>query len=357
MYTRILKRVLFLNDPESVHDNMVKIGISLGKYKPLRIVTALAFDYKHSMLEQNILGIHFVNPVGLSAGFDKNAELTDILPSIGFGFEEVGSITGEPCDGNPKPRLWRLKKSKSLLVNYGLKNEGASVLSEKLSLKTFKVPVGISIAKTNSHETCDPAIGVEDYVKVYKAFKNIGDYYIINISCPNTFGGQPFTDCSLLEMLLSEIDLLPKTKPVFIKLSPDLLMAQIDDILNVVSKHSIDGFVVSNLTKNRQNSKLIDSNIPVVGGFSGKVVEDLSNDLIKYIYSKYKEKYVIIGVGGVFSADDAFKKIKSGASLIQIITGMVFEGPQVIGNINHGLVKLLKKNGYHNISEAVGADL
>jgi dihydroorotate dehydrogenase len=354
VYTKVLKPVFFLNDPEDVHDNMVKMGNNLGRHSIGRAITKAAFNYKNPMLEQKVLGISFKNPIGLAAGFDKNAQLTQILPSVGFGFEEVGSITGEPCKGNPKPRLWRLKESKGLVVYYGLKNDGCEVLSQRLCRRKFEFPLGISIAKTNSPDTCETDAGVADYVKAYTAFRNIGNYYTINVSCPNAFGGQPFTDALKLEKLLTAIDSLPKTKPIFIKISPDLSQIEIDAVLNVVKNHSIDGFVISNLTKNRENQNLKDKNIPEVGGFSGKVVEDLANKMIKYVYSETKGKYVIIGCGGVFNAEDAFEKIKSGASLIQLVTGMIFEGPQVIGEINRGLVKILQKNGYKNISEAVG---
>lgn len=355
LYKYCLKPVFFLRDPEDVHDGMTKAGSLLGRTWLGRSFTSVLFNYHNPLLEQNILGITFKNPVGLAAGFDKNAQLTDILPSVGFGFEEVGSITGEPCEGNPKPRLWRLKNSKGLVVYYGLKNDGAEVLSEKLKNKKFKFPVGISIAKTNCKATCDLNVGVADYVKVYKAFKDIGDYYTLNISCPNTYGGEPFIDGVSLNLLLHSIEELPKTKPVFIKLSPDLTQEQIDTILTVAGHHKVDGFIVSNLTKKRDNPNIKPGDtIPEKGGMSGKVVEDLSNKLIKYIYTKTHGTYIIIGCGGIMSAEDAYKKILLGASLLQMITGMIFEGPQVISEINRGLVALLKRDGYSSITEAVG---
>lgn len=313
------------------------------------------FYYRNPMLEQKVLGIKFSNPIGLSAGFDKNAELTDITPDVGFGFEEVGSITGEPCTGNPKPRLWRLKDSKSLLVYFGLKNDGAEILSNRLRSKDFRIPIGISIAKTNCADTVDASKGVADYKKAYQTFSDIGDYFTINISCPNAFGGQPFTDAKLLDQLLQELARLPKTKPIFLKLSPDLSNLEIDAIIEVAEKYEIDGFILTNLTKSRENTHIIDKPLPSeVGGMSGKVVEDLSNRLIQYIYQKTHGKFVIIGVGGVFTAEDAYTKIKLGATLIQMITGMIFEGPQVISEINRGLVELLRKDGFTNISQAIG---
>lgn len=354
LYRYSLKPILFLFDPELVHELFIFIGKSLGKAEISKKTTSALFNYQNPMLSQTILGITFKNPLGLAAGFDKDANLMEILPEVGFGFEEIGSITAKSYQGNPKPRLTRLKKSQSLLVNYGLKSLGAQTIAEKLKVRKFKFPVGTSIAKTNSIETVDEDRGVADYLEGFKYFTDLGDYYTINVSCPNTFGGQPFHNPNALDKLLSEIDNVKTRKPIFLKFSPDLGESQIDQILNVCKKHKVDGFVLTNLTKNRKNKKIHDAAIPEKGGMSGKVVEDLSNQLIDYVYKKTKGKYLIIGCGGVFSAEDAYKKIKLGASLIQLITGMVYQGPQTISHINLGLVELLKKDGYKNISEAVG---
>ena len=355
-YRNILKRIFFLIDPEVVHDRTIRMGKILGSNFITRDLVSLKLGYSNIKLRQNILGIEFSNPIGLAAGFDKNAELFKVLPSVGFGFEEVGSITGERCEGNPKPRLWRLKKSKGLVVHYGLKNEGCKVLSEKLRGKKFKFPVGISIAKTNCKETVDTTKGINDYFKAYKAFRDIGDYYTINISCPNAYGGEPFTDDKKLDKLFKKLDSIPRSKPVFLKISPDLSKNEVDGIIKVAKKYKIDGFVCTNLTKKRGNKKIIDDDIPEKGGISGNVMKDLSNDMIKYIYSKTKGEFIIIGCGGVSNAVDAYVKIRLGASLVQLITGMIFEGPQLISDINLGLVKLLERDGFDNISEAIGVD-
>ncbi len=356
LYQWVLKPIFFKFDPEMIHDQMTSVGEFLGKFYITRKITGYFFRYSNPMLRQNILGINFENPVGLSAGFDKNAVLTNILSEVGFGFMEVGSITGEKCEGNPKPRLWRLKKSKSLAVYYGLKNEGCESVAKRLSRKKFKIPVNISIAKTNCSDTVDTEKGIEDYFKAYNAFSNIGDFITINISCPNVFGGQPFTDSKKLGALLERIISIPKTKPIFLKLSPDLNNEEIGEIIDLAIKFKIDGFICSNLTKNRNNKNIIDEQIPEKGGLSGKVVSDMSDDLIRHVYKKTGGKSVIIGVGGIFTAEDAYKKIKAGASLLELITGMIFEGPQVISEINLGLIKLLKKDGYKNISEAIGKE-
>lgn len=369
LYKHIFKKLFFRQDPEKVHDRIIKFGKLLGKSKLTKKIISLNFSYQNKVLEQRILGIKFKNPVGLAAGFDKNAELTDILPSVGFGFVEVGSITGEACQGNKKPRLWRLKKANSLIVHYGLKNNGAEEIHKRLLGKKFKIPVGISIAKTNSKDTVETDAGIKDYVKAFKKFTNIADYFTINISCPNAYGGQPFTEAGRLDKLLTEIDRIKTKKPIFLKISPDLSKKEVDRIIEVSKKHNIQGFICSNLTKNKKLmfKKLNEEKGPARhtkqlagvagGGISGKLVEDKANELIKYVYSKTRGKFVIIGVGGVFSAEDAYKKIKLGASLVQLITGMIFEGPQLISEINLGLVDLLKKDGFNNISQAIGKDV
>lgn len=359
LYRNILRRIFFLFDAEDVHDRMTRFGVFLGRYALLRILTKILFSYSNSALSQTIDGITFANPIGLAAGFDKNAELTDIIPCVGFGFTEVGSITGRPCVGNPKPRLWRLKKSQGIVVYYGLKNDGCVAIQKRLQDKKYTIPIGISIAKTNDRHTVSTSRAIEDYVKAYTTMGTIGDYDTINISCPNAYGGQPFSDPIKLNKLLFAIKRVQSPKPIYIKLPPDLSHKQIDDILIVVNKYTIAGFICSNLTKDRDNKKLriLDKNIPKLGGISGKVVEELSNQQIHYLYTKTNGKYTIIGCGGVFTAQDAYTKIKKGASLIQLITGMIFEGPQVIGQINKGLVELLKKDGYTHISQAVGKDV
>lgn len=340
---------------------MTKVGEVLGSNALTKSLTSLLFSYSNPLLEQNILGISFKNPIGLAAGFDKDARLTDILPAVGFGFAEVGSITGEPCEGNPKPRLWRLKKSKGLVVYYGLKNEGCQVISNRLKKKRFLIPIGTSVAKTNCQETVETKAGIADYLKAYQSFTDIGSYFTLNISCPNVYGGLPFTDPEKLDLLLNETDKIKTPKPLFLKFPPGFSDDQVDQLLKVVEKHQVDGFICTNLTKDGMNQRLNikDKIIPGEGkgGLSGKVVEDLANELIAHLYQKTKGKYIIIGCGGVSSAEDAYKKIKLGASLIQMITGMIFEGPQVISEINRGLVKLLKADGYTHISQAVGKEI
>jgi dihydroorotate dehydrogenase len=351
---QIFKKILFQFDPERVHDFVIRNLKFFSKSKCFLKTVNFIFNYENKVLEQNILGLNFKNPIGLAAGFDKNAELVNFWPSLGFGFIEVGSITAQFSLGNPKPRLWRLKKDKGLVVYYGLKNDGAKKISERL--KNFKsvIPLGISIARTNSPETVELQAGINDYLITSKYFKDIGDYFTINISCPNAFGGQTFMNPEMLKLLLKEFSKLNISKPIFLKLAPDVSKEDLDKIIKIAEEYKmINGFICTNLTKKR-NLNLLEKNIPNVGGISGQPLKNLANDVISYIYQKTMGKYIIIGVGGVASAEDAYQKIKLGASLIQLITGMIFEGPQLINQINYDLVKLLKKDGFSSISEAVG---
>jgi dihydroorotate dehydrogenase len=374
-YAKVLKPIFFRHDPEAVHDRMTAFGVALGKTAITRATVGAMFGYSDPRLVQNILGIEFKNPVGLSAGFDKNAELIDIIPSVGFGFMEVGSITGEPCEGNPQPRLWRLPKSKGLVVYYGLKNDGSKAIAARLSKRLvrrgpFAIPVGTSVAMTNCSANEDINAAILDYVKAFDVLADIGQYTTINISCPNTSGGQPFVEPENLEILLTAIDKIASQKSIFVKFSPDMTMEQVDKLLDIIHRHRVDGVICTNLTKKKGNEKILDP-LPEHGGISGKPVESLSNDLISHIYQqelkreqnqeknvpKDTKKLIVIGTGGIFTAEDAYKKIRLGASLVQMITGMVFEGPQVVSDINIGLSNLLVRDGFKNISEAVGADV
>lgn len=356
LYRLLLKPLFFARDPEAVHDRMIRAGVRLGRHGITRALTRLFFGYRNPLLRQTILGISFENPIGLSAGFDKNGELADILPSVGFGFAELGSITGEKCEGNSGQRLWRLPRSKSLVVYYGLKNDGCEAIAKRLSGKKFAIPMGMSVAMTNCAENADVRSGIADFAKAFKVMEPIGAYITVNVSCPNTQNGQPFLDAKNMGALFDELDAIPTGKPIFIKLSPDLPREQVDAILEVAKAHRIHGIICTNLTKKRDNPRIAETDVPSVGGISGKAVQDLSDDLLSYVYRKEGQRFVLIGSGGIFSAEDAYRKIRLGASLVQLITGMVFEGPQLISEINRALAVLLRKDGFISITEAIGAD-
>ncbi len=352
-YTKVLKPIAFQIDPEKTHNLALRLGTILGKFWIGRTIISGIYNYSNKKLESKVLGIHFKNPLGLAAGFDKNAKITSILSSVGFGFMEVGSITAEKCQGNPKPRLWRLPKDNSIAVWSGLANNGAEEISNRLKNSKFKIPLAISIAKTNDPKI-KGAASVEDYYTSYLLTKDIAKFTVLNISCPNTGDGCSFENPLLLNNLLKKIN--NKNKIIFLKISSSLERRQVDQIIKIVNKYKVSGFIIGNLSKSKSNLKSSKEELDKVkGGLSGEPVREPSNKLIKYVYKKTKGKYIIIGVGGIFTAEDAYEKIKNGASLVQLITGMIYKGPGVIKEINKGLVRLLEADGYSNISEAIGS--
>ena len=356
LYRRVAKPVFFSRDPEEVHDAMTLFGTVLGASRGVRSILRFLYAYASPSLRQTVLGIEFPNPVGLSAGFDKDALLVDVLPAVGFGFEEIGSVTGERCEGNPKPRLWRLPKSKGLVVWYGLKNDGSAAVSARLRGRTFGIPIGTSVARTNDATTVETEAGIRDYEKAFRAFADIGAYTTVNVSCPNTCGGEPFATPERLDALLSRLDAIETRKPIFLKMPADISTGELDALVAVCDTHRVQGLILSNLTKRRDRATIDQAEVAVAGkgGISGKPVSDPSNELISHLWKTAGRRYVIVGTGGIFSAEDAYEKILRGASLVQLITGMIFEGPQLIGEINRGLVRLLRRDGFKNIAEAVG---
>jgi dihydroorotate dehydrogenase (fumarate) len=362
IYRIAVKPVLFRQKPDDVHNRMIKGASYLQRSRLADGLLSANWSYRNPMLTQTLHGITFENPVGLSAGFDKNFQLLPMLKAIGFGFMEGGSLTFRACDGNPRPWFYRLPKTKSLVVHAGLANEGVEAITVRLQAypaNTFEhFPLNISVAKTNSPEACDEKNAIQDYIGSLKKIKKsgVGNMITLNISCPNTFGGEPFTTPARLEHLLAEVDKLRLDQPIFVKMPVNLEWREFSQLLRVIVKHAVTGVTISNLTKDRRRAHLKDI-LPddVQGGLSGKPTFELSNELIAKTYRHYGDRLTIIGVGGIFSAEDAYTKIKLGASLVELITGMIFEGPQLIGQINRGLVKLLHQDGFTSISEAIGS--
>lgn len=356
-YQHIFKPLFFRCDPEWVHNQVCAIGERLGRSRMARTLTYKMCAFSDPRLEQEILGIRFPNPVGLTEGFDKNARLTRIIPSIGFGYEIVGSVTADACEGNARPRLWRLPKTKGLVVYYGLKNDGVGEIRYRISRETCVAPLGVSIAKTNSRKTVETYAGVDDYVRGFLAMKDVGDFHVLNISCPNAHGGEPFSDPKLLDILLSRIDKVKSNKPLFLKIAVDLTSEELDALIAVMDCHRVDGLILANLTKRYDRPQIVQDEIrsEMKGGISGRPIYEASNALIAHAYLEAGDRYVIVGAGGVFTAGDAYEKIRQGASLVQLATGMIFEGPQLIGEINRGLVELMHRDGFETIHEAVGS--
>jgi dihydroorotate dehydrogenase (fumarate) len=362
IYKHIGKPLLFKISPDTVHHRLLSTGQLVQRSRLIRGGLGHAWAYQNpKVLAQTIHGITFTNPVGLSAGFDKNFVLPPLMRSVGFGFMEGGSITLRECKGNPKPWFYRLPKSQSLVVHAGLANDGVAKITDRLqnySAQTLTgFPINISVAKTNSPETCTDTQAIADYVGSLRHIKRaqVGDMITLNISCPNTYGGEPFTTPDRLDQLLSAVDRLRLKQPIFVKMPSHLSWREFDQLLRVIATHHIDGVTIGNLAKDRKAAKLSDP-LPdtIKGGLSGKPTQKPTDDLICKTYLKYGKRFVIIGVGGIFTAEDAYRKIQLGASLVELITGMIFEGPQRIGQINQGIVALLERDGYKHISEAVG---
>ncbi|OHA58519.1 MAG: dihydroorotate dehydrogenase (quinone) [Candidatus Vogelbacteria bacterium RIFOXYD1_FULL_44_32] len=351
-YVLLIKPILFRFNPEFVHDRTVGLGHWLGKFGVTRFLGRLLFSYADPTLRQQIGNLYFKNPVGLAAGFDKNSQMLNWLPALGFGFIEVGSLTAKPGSGNPGQHLWRLPKSKGLAVNFGLKNDGVEAIKPRI--KKNIIPVGTNLAFTNDASTSTVPLAIADFAYSFSALADTGDYFTLNISCPNQTNDRLFWDPVALDQLLARLFAITTTKPVFIKISPDMTPDIIDEVVAVATRYPIAGFIISNLTKDRNNPRVLDQSVPPVGGMSGKVVAELADRAIAQVYKKTGGQYTIIGCGGIFSATDAYHKIGLGASLLQLVTGLVFEGPQLVSEINLGLAKLLRQNGYKNIQEAVG---
>jgi dihydroorotate dehydrogenase subfamily 2 len=360
MYEKILKPIFFRFDPERAHDFFTAIGEWLGSFWLGRTVVRMACHYENPMLETDVRGVHFKNPIGLGAGYDKDVRLTHIMPAVGFGFMEVGAITHLPYKGNDGLWLARLPADQSLVVHYGLKNRGASAINDKLNHLKFQIPVGVNIAKTNSAEIKGDA-SVKDYVAAYRILAPRFAYVTLNVSCPNAQDGFMFQEPHALDGLLAAIVQEKKYGPVFLKISSHLSTKEIDDILAVVEKYPfVDGFIVANLMKRRElyafKSSAEQLNKIPDGGISGRPMKQLSTDIIRHIYRATKEKYVLIGLGGVFTAEDAYEKIKAGASLVQMVTGLIYGGPLAVKRINKGLVKLLERDGFKHVNDAVGTE-
>lgn len=365
IYRRIVKPLLFIEAPDDAHEQMIRFGAASQRIRPLRGFVRACWDYENrEMLSQNLAGLNYKNPLGLSAGLDKNFSIMNMVSAIGFGQAEGGSITFRECEGNPKPWFFRLPKTKSIVVHAGLPNVGAEEISR--IIHSYKkqdlhdMLLNVSIAKSNIRETAtDVEAGIDEYVSAAKIITKLSQVSVItlNISCPNAFGGEIFTDPKPLEKLLSAIDRLKLKQPVFIKMPGNENDREFRELLKVIAKHKVAGVTIANLHKSRTDVKKEDGlTDEVEGNLSGAPCFDRGNQLVALAFREFGDKLVISGVGGVFSAEDAYAKIRAGASLVQMVTGLMFEGPQVVGLINRGLVKLLRRDGFSNVSQAIGVD-
>ncbi len=367
IYTKLLKPIFFRQDPEFVHERFIALGSFLSRYVCTKKIIRALCNYEHDKLEQELFGKTFPNPLGLSAGFDYNIELSRIIGDCGFSFSSGGTVTYLPYDGNPNPRLARLPQSRSILVNKGFKSAGIkSVLGKKLFTKKNPAHIGISVGATNDPRICNPGAQVDDILKSFRYLKNHPScdsfaYLELNISCPNVAGSGVLADADILDSLLAQVRELFPEKTLFVKFQLQMDWEKVEELVSVMIEHRVDAIIVANLLKERNQeyfaSKEELANIEsrgLAGNFSGLPTQELSNELIGKIYQAFGDRIKIIGLGGIFSAEDAYEKIKHGASLVQMITGMIFEGPSVMKSINKGLVRLLEQDGFESLSDAIG---
>ena len=340
----ILRPLIFKFSPEVAHSLAIKAlklnNIPYSKPKDNHILETTFCEKKLS------------SPIGVAAGFDKNAEVYNPLFNLGFGFVEVGTITPKPQFGNPKPRVFRLEEDEALINRLGFNNSGSEQISQTIKENNKKGFLGINIGPNK-----DSKDRVEDYLICFRKFYNLADYITINISSPNTENLRDFHNQdelnSLIDKLKNEKKKLNSNIPLAIKVSPDLNDDQINEVSKIIMEQEIGIIIVSNTTdKNRENLKNI--NKLEKGGLSGKPIEKISNEAISKFYKILKDKTKIIGVGGVSNGQDAFEKIISGATLVQLYTGMVYRGPRIASKISTELIDLLKNKGFKNVSEAVG---
>lgn len=362
IYTRMVRPLLFRFDPEWIHDRAIAAAEFAGRLTPIRKALAWGCEFRHPMLETTVCGLQFVNPLGLAAGFDKSGRAAQILSCLGFGHLEIGSVSADPSAGNPKPRLWRLPCDRGILVHYGLPNDGAEAVACRLGRVALSIPLGINIVKTNRGLDAPPEPDdkiILDYVRSVRILKDRADYLNLNLSCPNTETGRDFfADRANLARLLDALRELDIRCPVFLKISPLAGVQAIEEILAVVALASfVSGFVFNLAPGKPQGLRTPQSGITALpGAVSGKPIEEQMNAAISELYRRMdRHRYRIIGIGGVFSAEDAYRKIQLGSSLVQLMTSLIYEGPMVIRRINKGLCQLLKRDGFRHVSEAVGS--
>ena len=342
----IIRPYIFSLDPEVAHD------LAINSLKANFLPESFFNVKNEELLEINLFKKKLKNPIGLAAGFDKSAEVYNSLFKLGFGLVEVGTVTPKKQLGNPKPRIFRLEKDHALINRLGFNNHGSEAVAQRIFKDKPQGILGINIGP--NRDTIDKS---EDFRLCLIKLYDLADYITINISSPNTEGLRDFHEENSMSKLLEKLNQLKKEKnikkPFVIKLSPDLNQKHISNIAEIIIKYKIDGIIISNTTdKNRE--KLLDGKKNELGGLSGQPIKDLSTSLVKKFYKELNKKITIIGVGGVDSGQSAFEKITSGASAIQLYTGMVYKGPGIVKEIKRELISILKKEKIKNISEAIG---
>ena len=337
MYKTIIRNLLFLFDAEKVHHftfSLLKIVFNIPF---VASVVKARHVINDKNLERNLFGLKFKNPIGLAAGFDKNAVLFDELSNFGFGFIEIGTVTPKAQEGNPKKRIFRLKKDHAIINRMGFNNDGVDAIVKRLKNKKTNILIGGNIGK---NKITPNEKAVDDYIICFKALFNVVDYFVVNVSSPNTPNlrdlqeKKPLTD--LLNSLQKENNLTKHRKPILLKIAPDLTENQLLDIIDIVKATKIDGVIATNTTLSREGLNSLNKN--EVGGLSGKPLANRSTEVIRFLAVKSNKAFPIIGVGGIHSAQDALEKINAGADLVQLYTGFIYEGPKLVKEVNKALI-------------------
>ena len=343
MYKQFAKPLLFKFDAERAHhftfDNLKRMASLPGTKAVLRGL----YDYQHPSLKREVFGLKFPNPVGLAAGLDKNAVLTDELATMGFGFVEIGTVTPRPQPGNPQPRLFRLPADEALINRMGFNNDGATVVAERLRKRQNKqLIIGGNIGKNKDTPNEDAA---DDYVAAFEALAEVVDYFVVNVSSPNTPGLRELQDKKPLINLLQQVqerNLARATPhPLLLKIAPDLTDAQLDDILEIARETKLSGLVATNTTIARPETLRTPATTVAAhgaGGLSGRPLRERATEVIRYLHQRSEGGLPIVGAGGIHSAQDALDKLAAGASLVQLYTGFIYEGPGLVRQINRALV-------------------
>jgi dihydroorotate dehydrogenase len=338
---KFIKPLFFQFDPEKIHYTVTDTLKVLQKVWGFPKLMKAIYNFQNEALAKEVFGLKFKNPVGLAAGFDKNGEFIEEFANFGFGFIEVGTVTPLPQPGNDKPRMFRLKADDALINRMGFNNKGVDVLARKLkSVKREGLIIGGNIGK-NKNTPNEQA--VNDYIKCFDALFDVVDYFVVNVSSPNTPGLRDLQEKEPLKNILNALQNRNSkngiSRPILLKIAPDLTNSQLDDIIEIVDETKIAGVVATNTTISRDNLISDESLKKEMGGLSGKPVKDRSTEVIKYLSQKSNQSFPIIGVGGIHSAKDAQEKLDAGASLIQIYTGFIYEGPGLVKSILKGLRK------------------
>jgi len=344
-----VKKVLFSFEPETAH-TIAGLGLKSLPYAPtiLRFLKNRYF-VENSVISQQLFGREFKNPVGLGAGFDKNGEYITATPTLGFGFTEIGTVTPKPQSGNPKPRLFRLKNDRSLQNAMGFNNLGADFMLKRLNgLYFFDYPIGINIGK---NKTTSEDKAIEDYKTLLEKFKDYGTYMVINISSPNTPNLRDLQNEKFIKELFEVAKSITK-KPILLKIAPDMTPNDAINICKVAVKAGASGIIATNTTIDYS----LTNEAKDFGGISGALLREKSFNLFKAIAKELYGKTILISVGGIEDAKDAYRRIKAGASLVQIYSMLIYNGPKMIKDINLELTELIKADGYKSITEAIGAD-